>query len=97
VEASRALSKALEMQLGPAYAGFDQVADCRVKAMRLTGLRLLAQDERLAALMGAGGADRVVAEAEGCSRKSRSENGGGACPADDPATSPSNVGRVDQH
>jgi DNA-binding SARP family transcriptional activator/energy-coupling factor transporter ATP-binding protein EcfA2 len=65
VDAGRTLSEALEMWRGQAYGGFDEVADCRAEAMRLTELRLLAQDERLAALLGAGDADRVAAETEG--------------------------------
>jgi WD40 repeat protein/DNA-binding SARP family transcriptional activator len=62
------LSQALGLWRGDPYAGFDGLPTCRPEAIRLAELRKLAEDEWLAALLGAGDVEEVVTAAEGLLR-----------------------------
>jgi DNA-binding SARP family transcriptional activator/WD40 repeat protein len=63
-EAAELFTSALSLWRGAAYAGFDDLPGCHAEALRLGELRLLAEDERLAALLIAGDAPQVAAEAQ---------------------------------
>jgi WD40 repeat protein/DNA-binding SARP family transcriptional activator len=64
-QAGHQLKRALGLWRGDAYAGFDDLPACRAEAVRLTELRKLAEDEWLAARLGAGETEEVITEAEG--------------------------------